>query len=153
MPRLYSKFDGGGMNDHEHCTLCPIKAGSYCRGEQVKRFCELIDPAHTRHDPKYIKTIHKQSAEWEARQLGTYPTLAQQARNLWRDIKSFVRSGGKLAPKALRMARLAVCEVCDKWDKQQRRCRACGCKMDAKTYSLAAKCPLDLWPKQENIDS
>jgi hypothetical protein len=82
-----------------------------------------------------------------------YPPIHQQARNLWRDIKAFVRSGGKLAPKPLRTARLSVCESCEKWDKQQRRCTVCGCKGDAKVYSLVAKCPLDKWPKQENIDS
>jgi hypothetical protein len=82
-----------------------------------------------------------------------YPSTGTMARNLWREIKAFVRSGGKLAPKALRLSRLAVCEPCEKWDSAQRRCRACGCKMDAKTYSLVAKCPLDKWPKQERVAS
>jgi hypothetical protein len=127
------------------CGKCPCPES--CSRAAV--FCKWakngLDDVQRRHICNY-----KANSE---RTPQAYPSIAKQARNFFRDMMAFARSGGKLAPKALRVARLAVCESCEKWDKQQRRCRACGCKADAKVYSLVAKCPLDLWPKQERVAS
>jgi hypothetical protein len=125
------------------CPHCPTPKDELCRGEQIQRFCQLVDPEHPDYNPEYKRILVRD--DYVA---GNYPAVVQQVRNLWRDFKAFVRSGGKLAPKALRRARLAVCEApCEKWDKQQRRCVQCGCKEDVKVYSLVAKCPLGKWPQ------
>jgi hypothetical protein len=127
---------------NETCSKCPI--AEHCLRQ--KDFCDWMkaenpNPLHVRH----IIGRSKLAAGIELE----YPSTGAMVRNLWRDILAFARSGGKLAPKALRIARLAVCEPCEKWDARQRRCTACGCKMDAKTYSLVAKCPLEKWPKHK----
>jgi hypothetical protein len=39
------------------CSGCPIPAALICQGENVRRFCELIDPAHTAYEPGYVDTL------------------------------------------------------------------------------------------------
>ena len=121
------------------CDRCPCP--ETCPG--LSHHCDWAsrDPI----DPVHVRSICRDRSK--PLPVQEYPALATQARNLWRDIKAFVASGGKLAPKALRKARVAVCESCEHWDAQQRRCTQCGCKGDAKVYSLVAKCPLDKWPQ------
>jgi hypothetical protein len=125
---------------NETCSKCPI--AEHCLRQ--KDFCDWMkaenpNPLHVRHIIGRSKLAAGIQQE--------YPSTTAMARNLWRDLKAFVRSGGKLAPKALRLARLAKCEEpCEKWDAQHRRCKACGCREDIKVYSLAATCPLGKWP-------
>jgi hypothetical protein len=66
------------------------------------------------------------------------PPVHVQAVNLWRSIKAFAKSGGKLAPKSVRAARQATCNVCPHWTGF--RCGRCGCT-GLKLYSAAAECP------------
>jgi hypothetical protein len=70
-----------------------------------------------------------------------YPSVRHQARNLWRSVKAFVASGGKLAPKAVRAERQRTCAVCPYWTGA--RCRKCGCATPIKIYSAAEVCPDD----------
>lgn len=121
------------------CGHCPLAEGA-CRGEQHVRFCELVDPGSSEFRPYIVAYLRVEDVQ------EGYPSPIVQAHNLWRDIKAFVLSGGKLAPKALRAARLGACEPCEKWDRVQRRCTQCGCREDVKVYSLAAECPLGKWP-------
>lgn len=65
------------------------------------------------------------------------------AKNLWRSIKDFVASGGKLASKSVRQKRTAICVRCVHYDLKAKRCTQCGCFQDAKVWVAAAKCPLD----------
>jgi hypothetical protein len=69
----------------------------------------------------------------------SYPPVAVQARNLWRSIKAFVASGGKLAPKSVRAERQATCNGCPFW---RGRCLKCGCT-GLKLYAAVAVCPDD----------
>jgi hypothetical protein len=39
------------------CRHCPIPAATTCQGEDVRRFCELIDPGHAAYDAGYINTL------------------------------------------------------------------------------------------------
>jgi hypothetical protein len=39
------------------CGNCPIPLALICPGEDVRRFCELIDPGHAAYDPGYIHTL------------------------------------------------------------------------------------------------
>jgi len=39
------------------CPHCPVPAGLVCRGLDVPRFCELVDPEHLAHDPRYIRIL------------------------------------------------------------------------------------------------
>jgi hypothetical protein len=125
------------------CSICPLKEKEVaCRGQNHVHFCNLVNPASPIYKPEFIPLLALDEDP------STYPSIVQQAHSLWRDIKAFVRSGGKLAPKALRVARLAKCEEpCEKWDAQQRRCMVCGCAEDAKVYLLVAECPLDKWDR------
>ena len=34
------------------CPNCPVD-GDYCRGLEVRRFCELLDPSNPAHRPTY----------------------------------------------------------------------------------------------------
>jgi hypothetical protein len=68
----------------------------------------------------------------------SYPSVAQQARNLWRSIKAFVASGGRLVPKAVRAERARICRACPHWNGIT--CGKCGCTK-LKVWSAAEKCP------------
>jgi hypothetical protein len=71
------------------------------------------------------------------------PSVYVQALNLWRSIREFVKSGGKLAPKSVRAERQATCNVCPHWNGS--RCLRCGCT-GLKLYAAAVACP-DLPPR------
>ena len=43
------------------CNHCPIPAATTCQGEDVHRFCELLDPGHAAYDVGYIKTLRAMS--------------------------------------------------------------------------------------------
>jgi hypothetical protein len=45
------------MTNDSRCTHCPIPAALACQGEEVRRFCELIDPGHAAYDPGYIPSL------------------------------------------------------------------------------------------------
>lgn len=39
------------------CSYCPIPAALACRGEEVHRFCELIDPGNASYAPDYANVL------------------------------------------------------------------------------------------------
>jgi hypothetical protein len=43
------------------CPHCPIASALVCLGEDVRRFCALIDPGHAAYDAGYIPTIRAMS--------------------------------------------------------------------------------------------
>jgi hypothetical protein len=50
------------------CTHCPVDPPSPCAGLEVRRLCELIDPAHAAYNPDYIPLLQKMSADSIARE-------------------------------------------------------------------------------------
>lgn len=122
---------------------------SRTKHEAFREKCSDVNPKHERwrvEISRQAALLRGEGPRKPAANPQSYPPWRTQAHNLFRDMMAFARSGGKLASKALRRARLARCEEpCEKWDAAQRRCRACGCKGDMKVYSLAAKCPLGKW--------
>jgi Family of unknown function (DUF6171) len=151
MPRMHSVAHGDGMTNHEHCALCPIKHGEYCRGEQVKRFCELIDPACPKHDPGYALTVIETTAKWVARRNGTqaadYPSLLEMAGSAAAAAKRLAAawwSGNEVTVSLEEMEeRLATCVGCEHFDHQSTRCRKCGCWLKKKARLKTEHCPLD----------
>jgi ribosomal protein L32 len=73
----------------------------------------------------------------------SYPPITTQLGNFWRSMKGFVKSGGKLAPKAVRAERLRICQGCEHYDTTHKRCRKCGCRQSAKVWVASDRCPLD----------
>ena len=119
------------------CEFCP------CAGECVQEahLCAVSS------DPKWHAHIRNVSRiKLADPRPEIYPTLAIQALSFLREIFAFVRSGGKLASKGVRKARLAVCDKCRFWNRSARRCQKCGCKADVKVHSLVAQCPIGAWP-------
>jgi hypothetical protein len=133
------------MSGNERCSHCPLAADLTCRGPQLRRLCELVDPRNPKRKPEYVSVLDINSVAIQAAPATGYPPVATQAASLWRSIKGFVKSGGKLASKAERARRLAICLGCEKYDASQKRCRVCGCKNSAKVYIASDKCPLDKW--------
>lgn len=43
------------------CDHCP--RDDECRGEEIHRFCELIDPDHPDHEPAYLDALGPTPAE------------------------------------------------------------------------------------------
>jgi hypothetical protein len=43
------------------CARCPTPDAIACRGIDVRRFCDLIDPACPQYDPGYIHVILRES--------------------------------------------------------------------------------------------
>ncbi len=39
------------------CAYCPIGPDLPCRGEQVRRLCQLIDPEHPAYSPGYLTRL------------------------------------------------------------------------------------------------
>jgi hypothetical protein len=73
----------------------------------------------------------------------SYPRIHQQAVSLWRSLRAFIASGGKLASRAERVRRLAICGACPFFNAPQRRCTKCGCFEPVKVYAAVAMCPDD----------
>lgn len=70
------------------------------------------------------------------------PSVGQMATNLFRSVKAFAKSGGKLASKEVRTERKAICVACEHWTGFQ--CRKCGCT-GLKLYAAAMECPIGKW--------
>jgi hypothetical protein len=66
------------------------------------------------------------------------PPARTQAASLWRSLRAFVTSGGKLAPKSVRATRQAACNACPFWNGF--RCGRCGCT-GLKVYAAVVSCP------------
>jgi hypothetical protein len=45
------------------CAHCPVDRASPCAGLEVRRFCELIDPAYAAFNPNYCSLLQQLSAE------------------------------------------------------------------------------------------
>jgi hypothetical protein len=43
--------------DQARCAHCPIPEGLICRGEDVRRLCEIVDPEHAAYNPGYIRVL------------------------------------------------------------------------------------------------
>jgi hypothetical protein len=43
------------------CTRCPTPDAIACRGVDVRRFCELLDPACPQFNPGYVDVIMRES--------------------------------------------------------------------------------------------
>ena len=48
--------------DLNRCPRCPVDPAVRCRGQDVRRFCELIDPADPQYNPGYRAVILAESA-------------------------------------------------------------------------------------------
>jgi hypothetical protein len=131
------------------CSHCPAPDGATCRGVDVPHLCTLVDPSSSSYRPEYLRILVADDhvvtdAERAAMaQKAEYPPLLEQIGNLWRSLMLFARSGGKLAPKTVRRARLAICMECPQFDTAKKRCRKCGCAQSAKVFIAADQCPLD----------
>jgi hypothetical protein len=91
---------------------------------------------------RYREAMTAQAAQAEApAPPAGMPPVRRQAANLWRSIRAFVASGGKLAPKSVRAQRLAICRQCEWWNGF--RCRKCGCATPIKVWAAEEVCPLD----------
>ena len=101
-----------------------------------ERFRELCAGSHPKHEAYRQSMISQATGDFT--QMSAFPPDKTQAVNLWRSIKEFVASGGKLAPKSVRAARQATCNVCPFWSGS--RCRRCGCS-GLKLYAAVAVCP------------
>jgi hypothetical protein len=45
----------------ERCARCPVGGLARCAGLNVRRYCELLDPAHKRHDARYSFVVVSES--------------------------------------------------------------------------------------------
>src|SRR3954454_9779473 len=64
------------------CALCPIEPGMVCLGRTIRRFCELIDPAHAAYNPDYLSLLQRLAREAGQDELaldraGEAPSLAE----------------------------------------------------------------------------
>lgn len=41
----------------DRCPHCPLDNNLICRGPQVRRFCELVDPSRSDYDAAYIRIL------------------------------------------------------------------------------------------------
>jgi hypothetical protein len=52
-------------NTDDRCNRCPTSPDIRCRGLDVHRFCELIDPSRDRYDPRYRDVIVDDSTRFQ----------------------------------------------------------------------------------------
>ncbi len=137
-----------------HCLNCPIAEGVHCRGDQVRIFCQKIDPSDSKYDPRYIGIVIKFSDEYVLRSskksirnsvVHKPPNLATQAATAARAVGRFVGSGFKIASPADQAKRRAVCNGCEQRDTVTDRCSACGCWLPAKQRMASEGCPKGFW--------
>lgn len=120
-----------------NCPNCPLGDGP-CRGEpwHVERFCQLLDPANPKHDPRYADVVVGLSE-------GRMPSAAQQAANLAGSLWDWAISGFSMAGEDEVARRLAICATCPQWDDG--RCKLCGCYLAAKVRLKTEHCPISKW--------
>ncbi len=39
------------------CDHCPAPKDESCRGEEVREFCNKVDPTHERYNPEYLRIL------------------------------------------------------------------------------------------------
>ncbi len=39
------------------CSHCPAPIEEHCRGEEVNRFCDFVNPSHPQYDPAYKRIL------------------------------------------------------------------------------------------------
>jgi len=54
------------MTPPARCPRCPVPPAVRCRGLDVRRFCELIDPSCPQFDPGYLDVILSESYRTDA---------------------------------------------------------------------------------------
>jgi hypothetical protein len=107
--------------------------------ERYRWLCSDGNPDTVGRD-RYRADMVRMAKAPEAPAQIAFPPVTRQAMNLWRSIRQFVASGGKLAPKGVRAARQATCNACPFWTGF--RCSRCGCT-GLKLYAAATVCPDD----------
>jgi hypothetical protein len=45
------------------CSHCPVAAGLRCKGREVRRLCELVDPTNTAYNPAYLSLLEQGEAD------------------------------------------------------------------------------------------
>jgi len=119
---------------------------AYCRGQNVYRFCELIDPANPSYDPRYRDTIKRESKAWPKKAPESYPNIFKQAANLAEAAGRLVSAwwqGKPIGRSADEIARiLMICAGCEHYDHAQNRCKKCGCFSKFKSRLQTEHCPL-----------
>jgi hypothetical protein len=68
------------------CPHCPAPEGELCRGEKIKRFCQLVDSTHPDYNPAYKRILVKDDvevtdemrAEWMAQAMIADPGLIER---------------------------------------------------------------------------
>jgi hypothetical protein len=58
------------------CRYCPLRDADHCRGQDVPRYCELLDPAHPAYDPRFGPIVIAETARF------AHPDLARLDRAL-----------------------------------------------------------------------
>ena len=71
----------------------------------------------------------------------TPPTIPEMISNFAQATIDFVKSGGKLCPRAEYLRRLSICIPCH----GGRRCPYCGCNMPIKAAAAVFECPKGYW--------
>lgn len=79
-----------------------------------------------------------------------YPSLITQVSNLAKATVKHI-GGGLKTDEVLREKRLAICKTCELYDAVQNRCTECGCYLQYKAAWPTENCPLDKWPKENDI--
>ena len=88
--------NGARTMDGDHrCIACPTPENLRCAGLDVRRFCELIDPACTQFNPGYRDVIVQEARRGEAEQNGR---LGLNPRPV--SVRSSIGGGGAVAPPA-----------------------------------------------------
>lgn len=119
------------------CGHCPVAEG-VCHGESVPRMCQLADPSHPDHDPRYAPLLVEQAK-------GVYPSPAGLVANFAADLWSWAVSGFMTTTEEERARRIAICESCEFFDPGPRRCKhlGCGCFLDEAVKLKTKHCPLN----------
>ena len=88
--------------------------------------------------PRTLPVAVRQGSPQAAQPVQHYPAARTQAKNLFRSVKGWVKSGCRLAPKAIRQIRQATCNACPFWNGS--RCSKCGCRQ-VKLWLATESCP------------
>lgn len=78
------------------------------------------------------------------------PSLLRRAWNLTTSLASFVADGLRTVTKEEYEQRLSICDSCP--ERKDDKCLHCGCRLSLKARGRAFDCPLDKWPKMDELD-
>jgi hypothetical protein len=127
------------------CEHCPVCGDASCDGENVARFCELVDPDGPAFQVKYVKFLQDRANSPAPPAKPALPGLARQMANFSKALVKHAADRFGKVDADVKAERLAACEGCELRVGDRCSHPACGCVLEVKAGWASESCPEGKW--------